>query len=132
MKMALSVKTKMKHFSFKLNLEQAFGDLLDIVSIKGSFRIKARDLIIILGIEDHRRITQLGILLSMLAKHKLAVRWNHARPHRYSLVPHALWLRFIEICGNAKPRFQCERGNSLCGLYGICPYTVLKEVMDNN
>lgn len=98
--------------------------LIELARVKGLY-LKPRD-VRCLGIEDHVAMTRLGILLNRLVELGLARKWNNRRPIRYSLVPRELWARFIEICS-----LDCERGDTLCGLYGLCPYHVLLGRMGN-
>ncbi len=130
--MALVIKMKPKHpFYPKLNLELAFNDLIDLISAKRRLYIKPGDLVRVFGIDDHYRVTMLGVLLSTLAKISLAKRHNGCRPIRYTLKPEWVWKAFMRHCGRLPPgrRFCCVTDGSVCGLAGVCPYWRVKEVL---
>ncbi len=126
----LKKKEVMPHLR-TLDLEGAFNDLLDIISVSESLCIKARDLMKIFGIENHCRLTRLGMLLAELARLGLAKQWNRRRPRRYSLTPVGLWRQFKKRCGTLPrdQRFRCTTDGSLCGLISECPYWKVKETL---
>ncbi len=109
----------------KFNLDGAFLDLLMVLKAKRSTYVKPRDLRKYLGIQDHHRISRLGEFLNILARGGYAIRWNNARPHRYTLIPKPLWLEVIERCNGS---FTCES----CPLRGVCPFMKVKEVIGND
>ena len=104
------------------HLRQYLSYLIELVKIKKSLYVKARDLKTYLMIDDHLAVTRFGILLNKLAEAGLAIRWNNSRPIRYTLVPKNLWRRFAEVCN-----FNCVG----CPLEGVCPYHVLLDRFSN-
>ncbi|MEM2197058.1 MAG: hypothetical protein QW290_08260 [Sulfolobales archaeon] len=101
--------------------------LLELVVAKRRLYVKPRDLVYVFGYdpEDHALVL-LGKVLSKLEKVGLAVRWNNQRPRRYSLKPKQLWLRFVDLESRQGFSFECDSGDSLCSLVGVCPYWVLR------
>jgi len=98
------------------NARVCFSYLVELVRVKGSLNVKARDLTRFLGVEDHVTITRFGILLNKLTEVGLAVRWNNNRPLRYTLTPKELWLKYVNTCD-----FRCSED---CSLAGLCPYHI--------
>ncbi len=114
-----------------IDIEAAFNDLIEVTLSKGTLYVKARDLALYCGIEDHGRITRLGSLLALLARLGLAVKHNRRRPTRYSLIPQDMWWMFIDICGFLEhgQRYRCTTDGSVCGLAGICPYWKVRQYL---
>ena len=106
--------------TLELWVREGLGYILDIVEVKGRFKVRPKDLTTFLGIGDIGTLTRFGKVLALVERAGLAVRWNRSRPGRYSLVPKDLWKRYAEVCGRA--RFNCKEDGSPCGLIGTCPY----------
>jgi len=101
-----------------------YGYLLEIVRAKGKLVVKNTDI----GSEGRGDQTRFGIMLRKLEVLGFARRLNHRkRPKKYELVPRQLWEHVIMVCS-----LDCERGDSLCGLYGLCPYHALLRVVSGD
>ena len=101
--------------------------LLELVVAKRRLYVKAKDLVHVFGYDpkDHALVL-LGKVLSSLSRRGLAIRWNNVRPLRYTLTPRTLWMRFIEVESRQGFSFECDSGDTVCSLVGICPYWVLR------
>jgi hypothetical protein len=94
------------------------------VRVKGKLVVKNRDLRL-LGLDGLGDLTRFGILLRRLEDLGFARRLNlRRRPRKYELVPRQLWEAVAMICS-----LNCERGDALCGLYGLCPYHALVKAL---
>ena len=103
----------------------AFSLLLDVVRAKRSRVVKARDLRIIFGIDDHGVLTAMGHLLNWLVKNGYAEKLNKQSPIRYRLKEIILW-----IAKNCKQ--QCETESTICGMIQTCPYWKLKNLVQDD
>ena len=97
-------------------LEEAYALLLRILRTRNYLTVKARDACRV-GECDVATLTTLGTLLSLLARLGYAEKLNNSSPVRYRLKPTWMWERVKLICS-----LNCEKGDALCGLYGLCPY----------
>ena len=104
-------------------LLHVFSLLLDVVRAKRSRVVKARDLRIIFGIDDHGVLTAMGHLLNWLVRNGYAEKLNKQSPVRYRLKEIIPW-----IAKNCKQ--QCKT----CKMTKTCPYRKLRTLVqgENN
>lgn len=115
-RVTISVR-KVKNAAFKRNyLVKVISLLLDVVRVKRGRVVKARDLRLI-GVKDHWLETQVGRVLSWLAKEGYAIRLNNSRPVRYRLSP--IIIEIAKTCRVNGDVLPCRRVS--CKFTFICP-----------
>ena len=103
-------------------LVAVFPYLLSVLRAKKSCVVKARDLSLYLGINDHGLITAMGKLLSWLVREGYAIKLNKSRPIRYRLTPEHMWKWIIKNC-----KSKCRT----CIIAKTCPYRKLTTTYRN-